>query len=139
MSTPTFLVPGFIPTTGIYSASELDSIVSAAYPTTGYGFVYKSATAPDTVTYPILKYFLWIDTTSNQVKVYDNATLSWIKSPIADNSLNGSVLIDKTVTVAKLDPGVGNANKVVRVNSLCKATNGNTRTHSRIDLIHNIR
>lgn len=110
------LVPGIEFGSCINSAAELEQLVSGATPQTYIAFLYTSNAAPDVASNARYARYLWLDTNSAPpaIKYYDGA--SWVLWRFPDNSLPGSVLADGSVSLVKLSPGSGNANRVVRVN-----------------------
>ena len=66
----------------IGTPGELEAQVSTAVPGTYIGFVWYSATAPDVITYPELKRFIWADLSGARIvhRHWNNTTLSWCKA-----------------------------------------------------------
>jgi hypothetical protein len=117
MSKP-FLTPGPIPTTAIASPGELDAIVSSAQPAAFVGFIWCSATAPDTTTYPQFKLFVWADTTDIEnpiLKTWRESTSSWEASTPADGSITGAMIALNTIPLNRIYVPAGQNGYVVRV------------------------
>lgn len=95
------------------TASHLLQLVRELQPAEGFGFVVYGNTAPDVGTYPELSRFLWVDTndTPHVLKEWDGS--GWSAFTPADDSLNGRVLIDNSVALAKLAVSVADIGKVL--------------------------
>ena len=109
MSSYSYLVPPVALAT-IGSPGELEQQVSQAVPGTNVGFVWYSATAPDVITYPELKRFVWVDTSGARIvkRHWNNGTLSWETETPDNNSitnamLQGDITIDKLSEVGAVE------------------------------------
>lgn len=79
----------------IGTPGELEAQVSTALPGTYIGFVWYSTTAPDVITYPELKRFIWADLSGARIvhRHWNNATLSWETELPADASITNAMLV----------------------------------------------
>lgn len=79
----------------IGTPGELEAQVSTALPGTYIGFVWYSTTAPDVITYPELKRFIWADLSGARIvhRHWNNATLSWETELPADASITNDMLV----------------------------------------------
>jgi hypothetical protein len=105
-----FIVEGFDPTIlgaeDCITPAELLQMVHEAQPAAGIGAEVESDTAPDTTTYPVFKRFTWAKTSAGArtgEEYYWNGSAWTLKVPPA-GSINGSSLMNGTVTLAKLTP-----------------------------------
>jgi len=87
----------------IGTPGELEAQVSTALPGTNIGFVWYSATAPDVITYPELKRFIWADLSGTRIvhRHWNNTTLSWETELPADGSITNSMLAG-SITLNKI-------------------------------------
>ena len=94
MPSYSYLVPPVALAT-IGTPGELEAQVSTALPGTNIGFVWYSATAPDVITYPELKRFIWADLSGARIvhRHWNNATLSWETELPADASITNAMLV----------------------------------------------
>jgi len=78
----------------IGTPGELEAQVSTAQPGTYIGFVWYSVTAPDVITYPELKRFIWADLSGARIvhRHWNNATLSWETELPANGSVTNDML-----------------------------------------------
>jgi len=119
MSDPVLIEPGPIPGACITSAGELDAMIAGALPVDPNGWVWTSATAPDVVTYTILKRWIWVDLTdpTKPVKRCWNASMSsWDLELPPDGSITGAMIADGTITLNKLSVVGGSPLMVLRIN-----------------------
>lgn len=109
MPSYSYLVPPVALAT-IGTPGELEAQVSQAVPGTNVGLVWYSATAPDVITYPELKRFMWVDTSGARIvhRHWNQATLSWETELPANNSITndmlvGEITLDKLSTVGSVE------------------------------------
>lgn len=82
------------------------------------GMVYYGPNEPDVANNPRYARFLWIDSDSESLSIYKYVGGVWVNIfTFEDGSIDGSALMDGTVTAVKLSVGTDNALKFLRVNS----------------------
>lgn len=116
MSEYSYLTAPAAPST-ITSPAQLEQLVNAAVLNNKLGFTYYSLTAPDVITYPALKRFLWIDLSGPEIvqRVYDEDQSSWIQQIPEDGSITTAMLADLAVTIAKLSADGGSDGDIFRI------------------------
>lgn len=109
MPSYSYLVPPVALAT-IGTPGELEQQVSQALPGTNVGFVWYSAIAPDVITYPEMKRFIWADTSGARIvhRHWNNGTLSWETELPANNSITnamlaGGITLDKLSTTGSVE------------------------------------
>ncbi len=119
MSNPSLIIPGPIQQTCWSSAGEFDAMISGCALQPTFGLVVRSATAPDVITYPIFKNFIWEDISSDPlVARYWNATMSsWDAQKPAAGSIVNSMIADHTILPVKFSVSGGNPGNVYRINA----------------------
>lgn len=113
-----FLVP-VEPGACIASPAEFSAMVANAQFVPTVGATIVGATAPDVVTYPALKRFIWIDTSVNPplLSVWQESSSSWIAQELEAGSVTGDMIADGAITLSKMSIAGASANYVVRINS----------------------
>lgn len=82
------------------SGALLNQMVDLATPGTNKGFIIRSATPPDTATYPRYTNFAWIDTTINVIKAWNGS--DWVATAFGTNSVTGVAIAAGAVTAPKI-------------------------------------
>jgi len=94
-------------------------MVTGLLPVSPNAWVWTSATAPDVVTYPILKRWIWVDLTNPALPVkrcWNSTMSSWdLELPVA-GSITGAMIADHTIGLVKLDVSAGSPLYVLRIN-----------------------
>ena len=97
------------------SPALVQQALDTAYPYPDQGFIIRADDAPDVVTYPELETFLWHKTVasvpSTEIYYYDGA--AWTLLPLVD----GSLLADGSVPIAKLEVTGASAFDILQVNA----------------------
>lgn len=89
--------------------AQILQALNQAYPASGLGLIIYQSTTPDVSIYTEYVTFLWINTTTGELK-YWNGTSWQLISGIAS-------IADSTVTLAKLSASGGTALQLIRVNA----------------------
>lgn len=113
-----FLVP-VEPGACIASPAEFSAMVANAKFVPTVGATIVGATAPDVVTYPALKRFIWVDTSVDPpiLSVWQESSSSWIAQELEAGSVTGDMIANGAITLNKLSLSGATANYVMRVNS----------------------
>ncbi len=99
------------------SASMLYQMISEALPATNVGMVYYASSAPDINANPERSRWLWINTANGIAYRYNATQSAWQQTSLASGSVSGSVLINDSVPLAKLQVVPGTNNMVIQVNA----------------------
>lgn len=111
MSSRSFLIPGLdlasLPSDA--TNSQIQQALAQAYPAAGLGLLIYQAGTPDVATYPEYVTFIWVNTTTGELKYWNGTSWQLIVglASVADNSL----------TLAKLSPSGGTALQLIRINA----------------------
>lgn len=109
--------PTSLPTTP--SNAELLQMVREAQFASDVGGLILSSTAPNVVQYPILARFRWVKTDVSLVPIgefYYHDGSSWVIEKPAVGSITGSMLVDGTVGIEKLN-AAGDPLQIFRINA----------------------
>jgi len=102
------LIAGLDPTGQVQiTASELLQMVQEAEPETDRGFVFYAGSAPDTTTYPWIKRYIWLDTTTipPTIKLWSTLANDWENLTFDDDTVTTDAIINLAVTAAKIAGG----------------------------------
>lgn len=113
-----FLVP-VEPGACIASPAEFSAMIANAKFVPTVGATIVGATAPDVITYPALKLFIWVDTSVDPplVRIWQESSSSWITQELEAGSITGDMIANGTITLDKFSLAGATANYVLRVNS----------------------
>jgi len=89
--------------------AQIQQALVQANPASGLGIIIYQSTTPDVASYPEYVTFLWINTSTGELK-YWNGTSWQLVSGFA-------TIVDASVTVAKLSPTGGAALQLIRINA----------------------
>lgn len=102
----------------IADPAEFVALVEGSSTPATVGLIYVSASAPDVITYPDLKKWVWIDSSTSPLvlRFWNQATLTWDTQVPRNGSINTDMLADGAATLAKLSVLGGTAGYVMRIN-----------------------
>ena len=89
--------------------AQIMQALQQAYPASGLGIIIYQASTPDVATYTEYATFLWVNTTTGELK-YWNGTSWQLVSGFA-------TIADASVTIGKLSPTGGAALQLIRINA----------------------
>lgn len=111
MSTRAFLTAGLdlslLPSEA--TNAQILQAIQEAKPASGLGLLIYQSTTPDVATYTEYATFIWINTSTGELKYWNGSSWQLISGKAS--------IADSTVTISKLSPTGGSALQLIRINS----------------------